>query len=72
MTDRISRRGSRWALTLLTTSMLTGVAAPALAQTSGDAAQLEELVITAQKRSENLQDVPVSVTALSTQRRVLW
>ena len=67
MTDPISRRGSRWALTLLTTSMLTGVAAPALAQTTADA-QLEELVVTAQKRSENLQDVPVAVTALSTQR----
>ena len=68
MTDRISRRGSRWALTLLTTSMLTGVAAPALAQTGDTSAQLEELVITAQKRAENLQDVPVAVTALSTQR----
>ncbi|HEY0651419.1 TonB-dependent receptor plug domain-containing protein, partial [Phenylobacterium sp.] len=47
--------------------MLTAVAAPALAQTSAEA-QLEELVVTAQKRSENLQDVPVAVTALSTQR----
>ena len=68
MTDRISRRGSRWALTLLTTSMLTGVAAPALAQTGDTSAQLEELVVTAQKRAENLQDVPIAVTALSTQR----
>src|SRR6202021_786879 len=31
-------------------------------------AGLEEIVVTAQKRSENLQDVPVSIQALSTAR----
>jgi len=46
--------------------MFTGLAAPALAQTAGS--QLEEVVVTAQKRSENLQDVPVSVQALGTER----
>jgi iron complex outermembrane receptor protein len=66
MTERNSRRAAHWSLTLLTTTMLTAVSAPALAQTSE--AQLEELVVTAQKRAENLQDVPVAVTALSTQR----
>ena len=30
-------------------------------------AQLEEIVITAQKRSENLQDVPISITAISSE-----
>jgi outer membrane receptor protein involved in Fe transport len=51
---------------LLATTMLTGLAAPAVAQTSGS--QLEEVVVTAQKRSENLQDVPISVQALGTER----
>src|SRR5690242_2907839 len=39
------------------------VATPALAQTSGT--QLEEVVVTAQKRAQNLQDVPISVTAIT-------
>jgi outer membrane receptor protein involved in Fe transport len=55
----------RWSVGLLATTMLTAVAAPALAQTG---TQLEEVVITAQKRSENLQDVPVSVQAIGTER----
>jgi iron complex outermembrane receptor protein len=32
------------------------------------AAQLEEVIVTAQKRSESLQDVPLSIQALGTQR----
>lgn len=61
------RNVSRWQLGLLATSMLTALAAPAAAQqTSGTT--LDEVVITAQKRSENLQDVPVSVQALGTER----
>ncbi len=39
-------------------------AGAAVAQEGGEFA-VEEVVVTAQKRSENLQDVPVSVTALS-------
>ena len=35
----------------------------ALAQDSGDAVQVEEIVVTAQKREQNLQDVPVAVSA---------
>src|SRR5258708_3227919 len=34
---------------------------------SGGAYQLEEIIVTAQKRSENLQDVPVSVQVISGQ-----
>jgi outer membrane receptor protein involved in Fe transport len=45
--------------------MLSGLAAPALAQ---EATALEEIVVTAQKRSENLQDVPVSITAIGSER----
>lgn len=44
------------------------LAQPAWAQDAGQAEEdtggLEEIVVTAQKREENLQDVPVSVTAL--------
>jgi iron complex outermembrane receptor protein len=38
-----------------------GMAAPALAQS----AELEEIIVTAQKRAESIQDVPISVSALS-------
>jgi iron complex outermembrane recepter protein len=38
--------------------------APAAAETGG----LEEVVVTAQKRAENLQSVPVSITAISTEK----
>ena len=49
---------------LLASTMLTAVAAQAQAQTApGGAVALEEVVVTAQKRSENLQDVPVSIQA---------
>ena len=63
---RISRRGVRWSAGLLATTMLTGAAGSALAQTSS--AELEEIVVTAQKRSENLQDVPISIQALGSDR----
>lgn len=39
----------------------------AVAQTT-DSAVLEQVIVTAQKRQENLQDVPVSITALGTQK----
>ncbi|MBW8812069.1 MAG: TonB-dependent receptor [Caulobacterales bacterium] len=69
---KIPRRGLRWSAGLLATTMLTGIAAPAAAQTSaagsGTAVGLEEVVVTAQKRSENLQDVPVSIVALGSQK----
>lgn len=60
------RRASRWSAGLLATTMLTGAAGSALAQTSS--AELEEIVVTAQKRSENLQDVPISIQALGSER----
>ena len=49
--------------------MLTGLAAPAWAQTAAsESATLDEVVVTAQKRSENLQDVPISIQALGSQK----
>ena len=51
------------ALTLLSTTMLAGAPA-AFAQD----ASVEELVVTAQKREENIQDVPMAVTAFSTKK----
>ncbi|MGA0606531.1 TonB-dependent receptor [Phenylobacterium sp. VNQ135] len=64
---KASRNKSKWSVGLMASTMLTAVAAPAAAQQAGGAT-LEEVVITAQKRSENLQDVPVSVQALGTER----
>jgi len=46
----------------------SGLAQPALAQTSDEDADVRdarEIIVTAQRRSENLQDVPAAVTALS-------
>lgn len=40
----------------------------AVAQEATDAGQLEDVVVTAQKRSESLQDVPVSIIALGTEK----
>ncbi|MFZ9708484.1 MAG: TonB-dependent receptor [Steroidobacteraceae bacterium] len=41
------------------------VAMPTLAQTPDEGAALEEIVVTARKREENLQDVPIAITAVS-------
>ena len=41
------------------------LAAPAVAQTTADATEVGEVLVTAQKRSENINDVPLAVTAVS-------
>jgi iron complex outermembrane recepter protein len=41
------------------------MATPSLAQQAADDGGLEEIVVTAQKRAENLQDTPIAVTALT-------
>ncbi|HEX7884791.1 MAG TPA: TonB-dependent receptor [Phenylobacterium sp.] len=63
---RAFRRATRWSAGLLATSMLSGIPGAALAQVSD--AELQEVVVTAQKRSENLQDVPISIQALGAER----
>ncbi|MFN3521646.1 MAG: TonB-dependent receptor [Phenylobacterium sp.] len=49
----------------VSTVAMAAVAAPAFAQET----MLEELVITAEKREQSLQDVPVAVTAYTSERR---
>ncbi len=52
-------------------ALLTAAGGPALAQSAGTAApatsaiELEEIVVTAQRRQERLVDVPISVTSIS-------
>jgi len=66
MSKTLSNRGLLTAA-LLTSSMLTGVAAQAQTTPApSGVVALEEVVVTAQKRSENLQDVPISIQALGT------
>ena len=49
---------------------LTAAAQPALAQAqAGETFEIEELVVTAEKREQSLQDVPVAVSAFTSERR---
>jgi outer membrane receptor protein involved in Fe transport len=64
---RNSRRGLLIG-SLMASSMLTGLAAHAQTAEPSGAVALDEVVVTAQKRSENLQDVPVSIQAIGEQR----
>ena len=61
-------RRSTSRLLLVAVLASTALTTPALAQDSGTAAAddqgLEDIVVTAQRREENLQDVPLSITAL--------
>ena len=57
--------GTRFAL--LSSAGLAAIATPAMAQNAAPAAdepKLEEIVVTANKRSESLQKVPLSITAI--------
>ncbi|HEU4531492.1 MAG TPA: TonB-dependent receptor [Steroidobacteraceae bacterium] len=47
---------------------LAGVAAPAIAQDQAQTSVLGEVLVTAQKRTENLQDVPLSIQAFGTEQ----
>ena len=60
----VTRRASFAAL--LTTTAL--IAAPALAQDASAEVDPNEIVVTAQKRSESLQNVPISIQAIGTQK----
>jgi iron complex outermembrane recepter protein len=51
-------------VTLMTTTALTGVAA---AQTSPEVVREDEIIVTATKRAESIQDIPLSIQALGAQ-----
>ncbi|MEN9718053.1 MAG: hypothetical protein RIQ99_931, partial [Pseudomonadota bacterium] len=61
---RTASRRAAFAALFTTTAL---VAAPALAQDGGNE-DSNVIVVTAQKRSENLQNVPISIQALSTKK----
>src|SRR5262245_44588090 len=48
---------------LLCASLLAPL--PAMAQTGGEEASVQEVIVTAQRREEKLRDVPIAVTAVS-------
>lgn len=62
---RISRRLALSTATALSAVSLTGGAALAQSAPPASATQLDEVVVTATRREQRLQDVPVSVTAVS-------
>lgn len=69
MTLRKSSRAARvavWSAALLGSTMLAGV--PQAFAQNPESTTVEDVVITAQKRDENLQDVPIQVQALPTEK----
>src|ERR1700750_3154685 len=61
----------QWHLSAITTIAFClghGPAGAALAAEDTPAPGLAEIIVTAQKRSENLQDVPISVVAVSAEQ----
>ena len=64
---RISTRRATFAALLTTTAL---IATPALAQDAAAEDEIDstEIVVTAQKRSESLQNVPISIQAIGTQK----
>jgi iron complex outermembrane recepter protein len=66
MTNRTVSSRRAISLVLAITAAFAG--AEALAADASSAPALEEIIVTAQKRSENLQDVPISVVAMSAQQ----
>lgn len=62
---RIASRRTTFAALLTTTALIS---APAFAQEADGEADANEIVVTAQKRSESLQNVPISIQAIGTQK----
>jgi len=67
MRTKLARHPALWQA-LLTTTMLTGVAAPAIAADAERPAGIETVVVTAEKRSEDLQKTALSIQALPTEK----
>lgn len=53
------------ALAVIVGGALTMAAAPAAAQEASAASTADEIIVTARKREESIQDVPITITALS-------
>src|SRR5690554_616690 len=56
---------------LLVTSMMTiasGLSAPTIAQSTTGVVSLEEIVVTARRRDESIQDVPLTVNAVTAEQ----
>jgi iron complex outermembrane receptor protein len=62
------RKPISFLIALFCAGPMVSVAQNSSEQNSGDTRVLEEIVVTAQKRSESLQDVPISIVALSGER----
>lgn len=62
-----NRTKTHIALTALLTSTALGLAMPAMAQSAAED-DSDVIVVTAQKREQNLQDVPVAITAIGTEK----
>jgi iron complex outermembrane receptor protein len=66
MQTKRRRTASFWIVGAMATTALTGLwTESARAQSSGDDSTLEEVVVTARRRAENVQDVPISITQVS-------
>jgi iron complex outermembrane receptor protein len=63
---RIRMRYYAGASAVCLAALLTGT--DALAQSAADSAPVQEVVVTARKKAENLQDVPLSITAVTAQQ----
>lgn len=66
-----NRRSTRLAMAFwagVPFSLVAMLGRPAWAQDSSDSMTLEEIVVTAQKREQNLQDVPISISAFSAEQ----
>src|SRR5687767_15056733 len=64
------RSSARRSVSLVLAATVVAPAMPLLAQNASSDTELEEVIVTAQKREQRLQDVPVSITALSADQLV--
>lgn len=65
---KLARMRSKWASMPLASAMLAGGGMAYAAADTADTTTLEEVVVTAQKRSEDLQKVPISLQVLSSEK----
>ena len=71
MSHRFSAFRAAWAGSTVLAAVAFGLATPAAAQDAGaseDDGQLATIIVTANRREENLQDVPVSADILDQER----